>query len=102
MALVTNSIGMPLTTTGSNDVVFLVLKCMRSSLHFVSLGGLDVTVLVLAYSLREGGIVDVFPEISGRNFKLVDHDDEHHGPNLVPWGTPAGTTSHSEKQSWPS
>ena len=36
LALATTSIGMSLTTTGSNDVVFLVLKFMRSSLHFVS------------------------------------------------------------------
>ena len=26
--------------------------------------------------LRDGGIVDVFPEIGGRNIKPVDHDDE--------------------------
>ena len=36
LALVTNSIGMLLTTTGSKYVVFLVLKFMGSSLHFVS------------------------------------------------------------------
>ena len=36
LAVATNSIGMLLTTTGSTDVVFLVLKFMRSSLHFVS------------------------------------------------------------------
>ena len=36
LALATDSIGMPLTATGSNDLVFLVLKFMRSSLHFVS------------------------------------------------------------------
>ena len=69
-------------------MVFLVLKFMRSSLHFVSLGGLDVTVLVLAYFLREGGIVDVFPEISGRNFKLVDHDDEQPWPQFSALGNP--------------
>ena len=34
-----------------------------------------MTVLVLAYS-SNGGIVDVFPEIGGRNIKPVDHDDE--------------------------
>ena len=78
---------MPSTTTGLKDVVVLVLKFMRSSLHFVSFfeearvdqgvdGGLDVTVLVLDYCLRDGRIVDVFPEIVGRNIKLVDYDDE--------------------------
>ena len=36
LAVATNSIGLSLTTTGSKDVVFLVLKFMRSSLHFVS------------------------------------------------------------------
>ena len=56
---------MPSTTTGLKDVVVLVLKFMRSSLHFVSFfeearvdqvvdGGLDVTVLVLDYCLRDG------------------------------------------------
>ena len=58
-----------------------------------------MTVLVLAYCLRDGRIVDVFPEIVGRNIKLVDHDDEQPWPQIiVPWGTPAGTTPHSEKQ----
>ena len=62
-----------------------------------------MTVLVLAYCLRDGRIVDVFPEIVGRNIKLVDHDDEQPWSQIfVPWGTPAGTTPHSEKQSWPS
>ena len=36
LGLATNSIGMPLTTTRWKDVVFLVLKFMHSSLHFVS------------------------------------------------------------------
>ena len=90
LAVATNSIGMPLTTTGSKDLVFLVLKFMCSSLHFVSFSwnlstegrvdqgvdsSLDVTVLALAYCLRDGRIVDVVPEIGGRNIKLVDHDD---------------------------
>ena len=63
-----------------------------------------MTVLVLAYCLRDGGTVAVvFPEIVGRNIKLVDHDDEQPWSQIfVPWGTPAGTTPHSEKQSWPS
>ena len=105
---------MPSTTTGLKDVVVLVLKFMRSSLHFVSFfeearvdqgvdGGLDVTVLVLDYCLRDGRIVDVFPEIVGRNIKVVDYHDRQPWPQIfVLWGTPAGTTPHSEKQSWPS
>ena len=36
LALVTKSIGMPLTTTGSKEVGLLVLKFISSSLHFVS------------------------------------------------------------------
>ena len=36
LPLINNSIGMPLTTTESNEVAFLVLKFMRSSLYFVS------------------------------------------------------------------
>ena len=111
LALATNSIGMPSTTTGLKGVVFLVLKFMRSPLHFVSFswnfseearvdqgvdGGLDVTVLVLAYCLRDGRIVDVFPEIVGKNIKLVDHHDGQPWPQIfVPWETPAGTTPHS-------
>ena len=62
-----------------------------------------MSVLVLTYCLRDGRIVDVFPEIVGRNIReLVDHDDEQPWPQIfVPWGTPAGATPHSEKQSWP-
>ena len=102
LALATNSVGMPLTTTGSKDVVFLVLKlcavpCLSSRLvetyprkrgwpgcH----GGLDVTVLVLAYCLRNSRIVDVFPEIDGRNIKLVDHEDEQPWPQSCASGNP--------------
>ena len=114
LAVATNS----LTTTGLKAVVFLVLKFMRSSLHFVSFswnfsdearvdqgvdGHLNVTVLVLAYCLRDGRIVDAFPEIVGRNIKLVDHHDGQPWPQTFgPWGTPASTTPDSEKQSWPS
>ena len=48
-----------------------------------------MTVLVLAYCLRDSRLVDVFPEIAGRNIKLVDHDDEQPWPQIiVPWGTP--------------
>ena len=36
LALVTKSIGIPLTTTGSKEVGLLVLKFLSSSLHFVS------------------------------------------------------------------
>ena len=63
-----------------------------------------MTVLVLAYCLRDGGTVAVvFPDIVGRNIKLVDHDDEQPWYQVfMPWGTPAGTTPHSEKQSSPS
>ena len=59
-----------------------------------------MTVLVLAYCLRDGRIVDVFPEIIGRNIKLVDPDDGQPWSQIfVPWETPAGTTPYSEKQS---
>ena len=85
---------MPSTTTGLKDVVVLVLKFMRSSLHFVSFfeeervdqgvdGGLDVTVLVLDYCLRDGRIVDVFPEIVGKNIKVVDYHDRQPWPCLL-------------------
>ena len=89
------------------------INFMSSSLYLVSFswnfseearvdqgvdGGLDVTVLVLAYCLRDGRTVDVFPEIVGRNIKLVGHDDEQPWSQIfVPWGTPAGTTPNSEK-----
>ena len=104
LAVATNSIGIPSTTTRLKDVVFLVLKFIHSSLHFVSFGwnfskearvdqgvdgGLDVTVLVLAYCLRDGRIVDVFPEIVGRNIKLVDHHDgQPFGPKFCALGNP--------------
>ena len=41
-----------------------------------------MTVLVLAYCLRNSRIVDVFPEIDGRNIKLVDHEDEQPWPQF--------------------
>ena len=50
--------------------------------------GLDVTVLVLAYCLRDGRIVDIFLEIGGKNIKLVDHDDEQPWPPIVCLGEP--------------
>ena len=42
--------------------------------------GLDVTVLVLAYGLRDSGIVEVFPEIGGRNIEFVNYDDKQSWP----------------------
>lgn len=41
-----------------------------------------MTVLVLTYRLRDIGIVEVFPEIGGRNIELIDHDNMQ--PNFVP------------------
>ena len=35
-----------------------------------------MTVLVLTYRLRDIGIVEVFPEIRGRNIELIDHDNK--------------------------
>ena len=32
-----------------------------------------MTVLVLTYRLRDIGIIEVFPEIGGRNIELIDH-----------------------------
>ena len=48
LALVPKSIGMPLTTTGSTEVGFLVLKIISSSLHFVSFSWNLSTVARLA------------------------------------------------------
>ena len=62
-----------------------------------------MTVLVLAYCLRDGGIVDAFPEIGGRNIKLVDHDDEKPwGQFCALWNPRRYNTLQSEKHSWPS
>ena len=95
LALATNSVGMPLTTTRSKDVVFLVLKLCAVQKTYPRKrgwpgchGGLDVTVLVLAYCLRNSRIVDVFPEIDGRNITLVDHDDEQPLPQFCALGNP--------------
>ena len=117
LALVTKSIGMPLTTTGSKEVGLLVLKFISSSLHFVSLSWKLSSVTRLArvstaawmwlswFLLIVSEIVvssTYFQRsVPGTSSSLIMMINSH-GPSFVPWGTPAGTAPHSEKQSWPS
>lgn len=113
LALVNNSVGMPLTTTELKDMVFLVQKLIHRSLHFDSFTWNmsavaqltkvstatwnSVTVLARAYRLRDSSIIDVFPEIGGRKSSLNSHR-----LNFVSWGITAGTSHHFKRQSWPS
>ena len=106
LALAARSIGIPSTTTGSNKVVLLVLKFIRSSLHLVSLSWksylrthglpgcqqrlgynslfffLIVCEIVVSSTYFQRSVLETFSSL----IIMINS----HCPSFVPWGTTAG------------